>query len=222
MLILPSIVIHWEWFLRILIAGMCGAFIGYERRNRNKEAGIRTHSIIALGAALIMIVSKYGFPDVNEYDAARMAAQIVSGVGFLGAGVIFVRHGTVSGLTTAAGMWATAGAGSCIGAGLYDVGIMATLCVAGLQFIFHKGVFRKFTNQGQIIQIQVTQDSSALDDIQHTLKKHGVSIQSMKVEVMDRETLFIEVDGVTPQSFNREELLEEMMDKKYMKMFSYA
>ena len=99
MLILPSIVIHWEWFLRILIAGMCGAFIGYERRNRNKEAGIRTHSIIALGAALIMIVSKYGFPDVNEYDAARMAAQIVSGVGFLGAGVIFVRHGTVSGLT---------------------------------------------------------------------------------------------------------------------------
>ena len=222
MLILPSIVIHWEWFLRILIAGMCGAFIGYERRNRNKEAGIRTHSIIALGAALIMIVSKYGFPDVNEYDAARMAAQIVSGVGFLGAGVIFVRHGTVSGLTTAAGMWATAGAGSCIGAGLYDVGIMSTLCVAGLQFIFHKGVFRKFTNQGQIIQIQVTQDSSALADIQHTLKKHGVSIQSMKVEVMDRETLFIEVDGVTPQSFNREELLEEMMDKKYMKMFSYA
>ena len=219
---MPSIVIHWEWFLRILIAGMCGAFIGYERRNRNKEAGIRTHSIIALGAALIMIVSKYGFPDVNEYDAARMAAQIVSGVGFLGAGVIFVRHGTVSGLTTAAGMWATAGAGSCIGAGLYDVGIMATLCVAGLQFIFHKGVFRKFTNQGQIIQIQVTQDSSALADIQHTLKKHGVSIQSMKVEVMDRETSFIEVDGVTPQSFNREELLEEMMDKKYMKMFSYA
>ena len=65
MLILPSIVIHWEWFLRILIAGMCGAFIGYERRNRNKEAGIRTHSIIALGAALIMIVSKYVFPDVN-------------------------------------------------------------------------------------------------------------------------------------------------------------
>lgn len=219
---MPSIVIHWEWFLRILIAGMCGAFIGYERRNRNKEAGIRTHSIIALGAALIMIVSKYGFPDVNEYDAARMAAQIVSGVGFLGAGIIFVRHGTVSGLTTAAGMWATAGAGSCIGAGLYDVGIMATLCVAGLQFIFHKGVFRKFTNQGQIIQIQVTQDSSALADIQHTLKKHAVSIQSMKVEVMDRETLFIEVDGVTPQSFNREELLEEMMDKKYMKMFSYA
>lgn len=219
---MPEIVLHWEWFLRIIIAGFCGIFIGYERRNRNKEAGIRTHAIIALGSAMFMIVSKYGFPDVAEYDAARMAAQIVSGVGFLGAGVIFVRHGTVSGLTTAAGMWATAGAGSCIGAGLYDIGIMATLCVAGLQFVFHKGVFRKFTNQGQIIQLQIIQDASALADIQHTMKKHGVSIQSMKVEVMDRETLFIEIDGVTPQTFNQEELLEEMMDKKYMKMFSYA
>lgn len=219
---MPLIVLHGEWFLRILVAGLCGAFIGYERRNRNKEAGIRTHAIIALSAALIMIVSKYGFSDVQEYDAARMAAQIVSGVGFLGAGVIFVRHGTVSGLTTAAGMWATAGAGSCIGAGLYDVGIMTTLFVAGLQFIFHKGIFRKFTNQGQIIQLQINQDSSALADIQHVMKKHGVMIQSMKVEVMNRDTLFIEIDGVTPQTFNREELLEEMMDKKYMKMFSYA
>lgn len=219
---MPEIMIHWEWFLRIIIAGLCGVFIGYERRNRNKEAGIRTHAIIALGAALFMIVSKYGFPDVKEYDAARMAAQIVSGVGFLGAGVIFVRHGTVSGLTTAAGMWATAGAGSCIGAGLYDIGIMTTLCVAGLQFIFHKGVFRKYTNQGQIIQLQITQDPSALADIQHIMKKHGISIQSMKVEVMDRDTLFIEIDGITAQTFQREELLEEMMNKKYMKIFSYA
>ncbi|MFR7592121.1 MAG: MgtC/SapB family protein [Longibaculum sp.] len=214
--------IHWEWFLRIMIAGFCGAFIGYERRNRNKEAGIRTHTIIALSAALIMIVSKYGFADVKEYDAARMAAQIVSGVGFLGAGVIFVRHGTVSGLTTAAGMWATAGAGSCIGAGLYDIGIVATLFVAGVQFIFHRGFFRKFTNQGQVIQLQISQDATALGDIQHIMKKHGVTIQSMKVEVLDRDTLFIEIDAVTSQMFNREDLLEELMDKKYMKMFSYA
>ena len=149
---MPNMMIHWEWFLRIIIAGLCGAIIGYERRNRNKEAGIRTHAIIALSAALIMVVSKYGFPDVVEYDAARMAAQIVSGVGFLGAGVIFVRHGTVSGLTTAAGIWATAGVGSCLGSGLYDVGILSTLFVVGLQFMFHHGILRKYANQGQIIQ----------------------------------------------------------------------
>ncbi|WP_270640437.1 MgtC/SapB family protein [Longibaculum muris] len=219
---MPNMMIHWEWFLRIIIAGLCGAIIGYERRNRNKEAGIRTHAIIALSAVLIMVVSKYGFPDVVEYDAARMAAQIVSGVGFLGAGVIFVRHGTVSGLTTAAGIWATAGVGSCIGSGLYDVGILSTLFVVGLQFMFHHGILRKYANQGQIIQLQISQDVSALSDIQHTMKKYGIAIQSMKVEVLDRNTLFIEIDGVTPQTFNREELLEEMMNKNYMKMFSYA
>ena len=172
---MPNMMIHWEWFLRIIIAGLCGAIIGYERRNRNKEAGIRTHAIIALSAALIMVVSKYGFPDVVEYDAARMAAQIVSGVGLV-----------------------------------------------GLQFMFHHGILRKYANQGQIIQLQISQDVSALSDIQHTMKKYGIAIQSMKVEVLDRNTLFIEIDGVTPQTFNREELLEEMMNKNYMKMFSYA
>ena len=70
-----------------------------------------------------MLVSKYGFIDINEIDGSRIAAQIVSGVGFLGAGVIFVKNGNVSGLTTAAGMWATSGVGMCIGAGLYDIDV---------------------------------------------------------------------------------------------------
>ena len=96
-----------EFFFRILIAGICGGLIGYERNNRLKEAGIRTHLIVALAAALIMVVSKYGFSDVTTLkgvalDPSRIAAQIVTGVGFLGAGMIFVRNQTISGLTTAA------------------------------------------------------------------------------------------------------------------------
>ena len=75
------------------------------------------------------------------------------------------------------------------------------------------GILRKYANQGQIIQLQISQDVSALSDIQHTMKKYGIAIQSMKVEVLDRNTLFIEIDGVTPQTFNREELLDEMMNK---------
>ncbi|MFQ9490102.1 MAG: MgtC/SapB family protein [Bilophila wadsworthia] len=110
-----------EFFFRILIAGICGGLIGYERNNRLKEAGIRTHLIVALAAALIMVVSKYGFSDVTTLkgvalDPSRIAAQIVTGVGFLGAGMIFVRNQTISGLTTA-GVWATAGIGMTIGAG---------------------------------------------------------------------------------------------------------
>ncbi len=102
---------------------------------------MRTHAILALGSALIMLVSKYGFIDINEIDGSRIAAQIVSGVGFLGAGVIFVKNGNVSGLTTAAGMWATSGVGMCIGAGLYDIGIITTIILIGLQILFHRGSF---------------------------------------------------------------------------------
>ena len=132
-----------EFFFRILIAGICGGLIGYERNNRLKEAGIRTHLIVALAAALIMVVSKYGFSDVTTLkgvalDPSRIAAQIVTGVGFLGAGMIFVRNQTISGLTTAAGVWATAGIGMTIGAGLYFLGVAATLLIVAAQMTLHK------------------------------------------------------------------------------------
>ncbi|CAK7078899.1 MAG: hypothetical protein EUB_03953 [Eubacterium sp.] len=86
-----------ELFARVVVAGICGAVIGYERQNRLKEAGIRTHLIVALGAALMMVVSKYGFSDIIgqngvALDPSRIAAQIVTGVGFLGAGIIFVHN----------------------------------------------------------------------------------------------------------------------------------
>ena len=122
------------YVLRIFFAGICGLMIGIERRNRLKEAGIRTHLIVALGSALMMIVSKYGFFDLQGHsflraDASRIASQIVSGIGFLGAGMIIWHHRTVSGLTTAAGIWATAGIGMAIGAGLYGVGGACALLI---------------------------------------------------------------------------------------------
>ena len=107
--------------IRIIVACVCGAAIGYERSIRQKDAGIRTHIIVALGAALMMIVSKYGFFDVIvndsvQVDASRIASTITTGISFLGAGVIFVRNASIKGLTTAAGIWATAGVGIAIGA----------------------------------------------------------------------------------------------------------
>ena len=132
-----------EFFARILVAALCGAFIGYERNNRLKEAGIRTHLIVALAAALIMVVSKYGFGDVTTHpgialDPSRIAAQIVTGVGFLGAGMIFVRNQNISGLTTAAGVWATAGIGMAVGAGLYFLGIGVSLLIIAAQMMLHR------------------------------------------------------------------------------------
>ena len=123
--------------LNILLAVVLGFAIGYERKLRYKEAGIRTHTIVCVGSALIMVVSKYGFADIMEYDASRVAAQIVSGIGFLGAGIIIYRKHEIHGLTTAAGVWATAGVGMAAGAGMYVVATGAAVVIIGVQCIFH-------------------------------------------------------------------------------------
>ena len=122
-----------EFFIRIVLAAVLGALVGLERSKRQKEAGIRTHCIIACTSALFMILSKYAFVDLVSVDGlrgadpARIAAQVVSGISFLGAGVIFKNGNSIRGLTTAAGMWGTAAVGMAIGAGLYWVGLILSL-----------------------------------------------------------------------------------------------
>lgn len=125
-----------NYLIGVIVALVLGFAIGLERKFRAKEAGIRTHTVVAVGAALIMVVSKYGFED-GTADLSRIAAQIVSGVGFLGAGIIVYRQHEIHGLTTAAGVWATAGVGMAAGAGLYTVAAGATLILILSQCIFH-------------------------------------------------------------------------------------
>lgn len=129
-----------NYLLRILLATILGFFIGYERKTRLKEAGIRTHTIVAVGSALFMIISKYAFYDALDWDGSRIASQIVSGVGFLGAGMIMHQRGMIHGLTTAAGVWATAGVGMAAAAGMWEVAIGATLIIIGIQCLFHINV----------------------------------------------------------------------------------
>lgn len=134
------------WYiLRMIIACLCGILIGIERKNRAKEAGVRTHCVVACASALMMIISKYGFSDmaigadgVRGADGARIAAQVVSGIGFLGAGMIFVHKNTITGLTTAAGIWATSGVGLAIGSGMYVVGVAAAGIIIAAQIVLHK------------------------------------------------------------------------------------
>jgi putative Mg2+ transporter-C (MgtC) family protein len=137
-----------EFLLRILVACVCGAAIGYERSKRFKEAGIRTHVIVCCAAALIMIVSKYGFVDLGSSgtgffpgtsgaDPARIGAAVISGIGFLGAGAIFRNKNAVKGLTTAAGLWATAGIGLAIGAGMYWLGVVTAVIICVMQYVMH-------------------------------------------------------------------------------------
>ena len=125
------------YLLRMLLALGLGFAMGVERKIRFKEAGMRTHSVVAGGAALFILVSKYGFPDVANYDAARVAAQVVSGIGFLGAGMILHRKQAVHGLTTAAGVWFTAGIGMACGAGMYWLAVGATAIIILVQCLLH-------------------------------------------------------------------------------------
>ena len=128
---------EYEFILRIFCAAVLGGLIGLEREYRAKEAGFRTHFLVALGSAVFMIVSAYGFSDValsdttGRWDVSRVAAQVVSGIGFIGAGTIIVRkaENIVSGLTTAAGLWVTAAIGLACGGGMYVLSIATTLMV---------------------------------------------------------------------------------------------
>lgn len=138
-----------EFLLRLFCAAVLGGFIGLEREYRSKEAGFRTHFLVALGSALFMIVSAYGFSDamdneLQRWDVSRVAAQVVSGIGFIGAGTIIFRktENMVSGLTTAAGLWVTAAIGLACGGGMYILAIGSTLMVLlGLEafnYFLHK------------------------------------------------------------------------------------
>lgn len=123
-----------DFFLNILIAALLGGAIGLEREYRAKEAGFRTHFLVALGAALFMILSAHGFEGVlttenHRLDVSRIAAQVVSGIGFIGAGTIIFQKHAVRGLTTAAGLWVTAAIGMAAGAGLFLLSTATTLLV---------------------------------------------------------------------------------------------
>ena len=133
-----------EFFIRILLSAVLGALVGLERTKRQKEAGIRTHCIIACAAAVFMILSKYAFVDpasalgTRGVDGARIAAQVVSGISFLGAGVIFKNGNSIRGLTTAAGMWGTAAIGMAVGAGMYWLGLIEAAILVAIQIILHR------------------------------------------------------------------------------------
>lgn len=181
-----------DFILRLVVACLCGAGIGYERSRRLKEAGVRTHVIVCCAAALTMIVSKYAFVDLTDTagivfngtrgaDPSRIAAQTVSGVSFLGAGVIFKHGSTVKGLTTAAGIWATAGIGLAVGSGMYIIGILATVIIATVQFVMHKFSFGANPQTVGRLQFSTKDTDGFVEPLSNYLDTH--KIQMIKSDI---------------------------------------
>ncbi len=194
-----------EFFARILAACLCGASIGFERSRRYKEAGVRTHIIVCCAAALLMIVSKYGFADLTGpegtlfsgargADGARIAAQVVSGISFLGAGVIFKHGSSVKGLTTAAGLWATAGIGLTLGAGFYVLGIFTTALLAALQVLMHRFQVGGDSLLSRRLQFTVYNSEELQEGFDAFLAEHG--IRTVESTITYLEDGFVSYDMV--------------------------
>lgn len=180
---------EWIYLLRIFVACLCGGIIGVERTLRQKDAGFRTHIIVALGSALMMVISKYGFADSIDFDAARVASNIITGISFLGAGMIFVKGINIKGLTTAAGIWATAAVGMAVGSGLYITGIVATLLIVLIQIVFHTfliGFDKVLANDvtvEMVVRIKNTPDS--LERFKKLLKEKEIESSETKISLGD-------------------------------------
>ena len=208
-----------ELGLRIIVACICGAVIGFERTKRLKAAGIRTHCLIAATSALMMILSKYAFADMDSTleslyessrgaDPSRIASQIVSGVSFLGAGVIFVKGRSVKGLTTAAGIWATCAIGMAVGSGMYLLGIFTTLTVVILQVILHclKVGDDAFSTHEMTVEMQDTAElRKALDEY---FEKYKVQVLTSKISKADDGYLCLNLSVKISRNVNFEDNLE--------------
>lgn len=177
--------IFWDFALRLFVAGAMGILIGLEREYRAKEAGYRTHFLVALGSALMMIVSQYGFMDVLKtdlirVDPSRIAAQVVSGIGFIGAGTIILQKQIVRGLTTAAGIWATSGIGLAVGAGMYAIGIAATLLVLlGLETLSY--FFKSIGLRNMMIDFS-TDDKEAIKRVSQVFNTRNYIVVSYEMK----------------------------------------
>lgn len=164
--------IEWNFILRIFVAGLLGGLIGFEREFRAKEAGVRTHFIVALGSALFMVISQYAF--AGRFDAARVAAQVVSGIGFIGAGVIIFQKNVIRGITTAAGLWVAAAIGLGCGAEMYSVAIAATIMTILVLETMHFITRNHGDKEISVTLSPVTNDE--LLEVMKTLKAAGADV----------------------------------------------
>lgn len=194
--------------IRLVVAAFLGGIIGIERGSGDRPAGFRTHILVCVGSALFMLVSLYGFDDVNPMtalqesdigqrrDSARIAAQVVSGIGFLGAGTILHEGLTIRGLTTAASLWIVSAIGLVIGSGMFFLGFVATGITMITLVTFHtweKRFAANSRNDRRFVRVITSNRTGAITDITSYFSLKGVQIKSLNVK-NDKEEEKIIID----------------------------
>ena len=211
----------WEVVLRLVLASLlCGA-IGFERETRDEPAGFRTHILLGLGAALFTLISAYGFEPFTraalgsggiQFDPTRIAAQIVAGVGFLGAGAIIRQGRDVRGLTTAASLWAASAIGMAVGAGyLFGAAAATVLAVATLYALrrFRSSVISPLRLDSAGLELDLTDRGSSPADALQILRRHNISIRNMDA-VIDEERARYKLQVRIHPSANVQDVLAEL------------
>lgn len=183
--------------LRLLAACLCGGIIGAERTRRFKDAGVRTHVVVCCASALLMVVSKYGFEDLATQllgtrisDGGRIAAQVVPGISFLCAGVIFKNGNTIKGLTTAAGIWFTAAVGMTVGAGMYWLAAVSTLIIMLLQALMHRYTFGNDSVTVHVVKIVTSSPAETEEHWRAFLQSVNGKVEDNKITHTREETTF--------------------------------
>lgn len=203
-----------ELLLRLGLATLMGLVIGFERENHLKNAGLRTHSLVSLASALLMIISKYAFFDVLplglQADPARVAAAIVSGIGFLGAGTIFMRSDNIQGLTTAAGIWATAAVGMSIGAGLFIEGILVGVLVLMLNALVRSKYYHRVFPSSRTLEAQIVKSPGNLQKFKDILEKYEIYVIDMEM-TRDPDLYKIHAHLKVPGGFDVAKFTEELL-----------
>lgn len=179
---------YWELAGRLVLATGLGGMIGLERETHNRPAGLRTHILVCLGSTLVMLVSMYGLIGMYEgisdprFDAGRIAAQVVSGIGFLGAGTILREGNTVRGLTTAASLWIVAGIGLAVGTGMYAAAVLTTLLtMLALKYLVR--VERRWLGvQRDVITLRIVDEPGMIAAVSGVLAKHRVDIRGVEID----------------------------------------
>ncbi|MBA4495852.1 MgtC/SapB family protein [Paenactinomyces guangxiensis] len=216
---------YWEIAFRLFVAGILGGLIGWEREKNNHPAGFRTHILVSLGSALIMLISIYGFSDFMgqknvQFDPSRISAQVVSGIGFLGAGTI-LRHGvSVTGLTTAASLWVVAGIGLAVGTGfMFGAALTTVLVLVSLELLnrLEKILIKK--RRLRIIQLIVADDPGKLGELASLIARNGGSIRKVNMDEGEEDDHYL---GITfhvrlPEKITLAELCEEIRKVKGVK-----
>ena len=199
--------------IRMLLAVLCGSIIGIEREFKRRPAGFRTHILICMGACITTLTSEYLLlvMDMNT-DPARLGAQVIAGIGFIGAGTIIVtRHQRVKGLTTAAGLWAVAIVGLCIGSGFYEGAIVTTLLILIAEALFARVEYWIMRSSPEINILLEYRDAKSLDELLQKLRTNNVKLLHLEItrtQANDKRNACAILELRLPKKYKIKDLME--------------